>query len=77
MAAKSTKLTYDEYKALEMYLDTNIAHEVIEKTVDGSAYRKMFILILAGRELRFVGPWKHKDQPNIDMSAMSVGVRAR
>jgi hypothetical protein len=55
MAAKSTKLTYEEYKHLEGRLAD--FEEVTERTADEDAYRKTIILILAGRELRFVGPW--------------------
>ena len=59
MAARSTKLTYDEYKHLETILEAGLgpAAEVKETTVDGNAYRKTLVLVLAGRELRFVGPW--------------------
>jgi hypothetical protein len=59
MAAKSTKLTYDEYKHLENILECGLGAlaEVKETTADGDAYRKTLVLVLAGRELRFVGPW--------------------
>lgn len=53
--AKSTKLTYNEYKHLEGRLAD--FEEVTERTADEDAYRKTIILILDGRELRFVGPW--------------------
>ena len=56
---KSTKLTYDEYKALEANLDPMKKIEFTERTADEGAYRKTIVINLAGRELRFVGPWKH------------------
>ena len=58
--AKSTKLEYREYKALQTALDPTGYREVREDTVDGMAYRKTIIVILGEREFRFVGPWKHE-----------------
>ena len=57
--SKSTKLEYVEYKALEGYLYPGF-WEVKEETADKMAYRKTIVLNLAGRELRFIGPWKHE-----------------
>jgi hypothetical protein len=72
---KSTKLTYEEYKDLEGKLIWSYTGdprasgvnyvspiEVTERTTDEGAYRKTIILNLAGRELRFVGPWKHVEE---------------
>ena len=56
---RSTKLTYEEYKVLESALSGGAFMEVTQRTVDETAYRKTIVLNLAGRELRFVGPWKH------------------
>jgi len=67
MAAKSTKLTYEEYKTLEMYLRSELIMEFTERTADESAFRKTFVLNLAGRELRFVGPWKHSTNVYTDV----------
>ena len=65
--AKSTKLEYNEYKALEEALRHGEAfREVREDTVDGMAYRKIIILLLGERELRFVGPWKHEYDKGFD-----------
>ena len=56
---RSTKLEYLQYKALESYLKPGFL-EVREDTTDDMAYRKTIVLILDGREFRFVGPWKHE-----------------
>ena len=61
--AKSTKLTYEEYKDLEAALgalEPRPYREVKEETVDGMAYRKTIILFLGESEFRFAGPWKHE-----------------
>ena len=57
---KSTKLEYDEYKALEGKLVAGTFHEIRQNTVDGLAYRKTIILFLGESEFRFAGPWKHE-----------------
>jgi len=55
---KSTKLTYEEYKAFEQYVTgESVPDEFTERTAEEGAFRKTFVLNLAGRELRFVGPW--------------------
>lgn len=58
--AKSTKLEYAEYKALEGKLVPGSFNETREDTADRMAYRKAIVLFLGERELRFIGPWKHE-----------------